>query len=419
MANHHLLLLTLAVAPVFTPVSAHANVELVLQMESSLRYDSNPLRFTHNADVQPVVADKKSDSVLANDVRWSVVYPLGLPDTRLVFGGQVGRRNFDEMTWLNHSEYAYRTGLEWHWGQLWRGEVFHAQSQKLFDYLDGSLTTRDLVRRATDRFEVALRMTPDIELPLALKNERLTYDSLDNFFNENVERSIDLGVALRQRSGSRLRVGVRSADATFPNRTPTQTATLDNFFRDNEIYFQTDWKYSEKTRFSGRVASLRRGYGTLPALDFSATTVEFAVDHDYSPKTKFEVLVWNRPTGSTNPAILYAMTEGAQLALRWQATVKTRLSLKLARELERYQTTSAWSGPENPVSGRVRFGAGAVYAFSRDFSLYMDGFRDELNRGGLGPGISQNTVRAGLEYTFENQPGLAVRSGLGERRQLP
>lgn len=397
--------------------NAQANSELVLQLDSSLRYESNPLGFSDGADVLSALgSETRSDRVLANDVRFSLTHSLDSPETRLVFDGQLGKRDYARRASFDHNPYAYRAGLEWRAGQLWRGVVFHSQDQKLFDYQDGTLIERERLHRSTETIEVALRVTPDVEIPLVLKKQRFNYDSEKNSFNESAEQSIDVGFSLGSGTNSKLRAGALSTEVRFTNRTVQQIADLDDSYRDHELYLETDWQYSIKTRFGGRLAALRREYESLSDLNFSAATANFTLDHDYSPMTKIKLEAWSRPTGATNASTLYSMNHGTQLSLRWQATPKTRLSMQVGRELDRYQTTRASTGPPNPVLSRVRKGAGMTYALSRDLSLYVDGFAEELTRGDLGAAISQRTLVAGLEYNFENMSGLARRSGLGARR---
>jgi hypothetical protein len=407
----------LATVLLFISCSSQANSELVLQLDSSLRYESNPFRFSDDAAVLATFGrETRSDRVLANDVRFSVTHSLDSPETRLVFDGQLGTRNYARLAELDHKPYAYRAGLEWRAGQLWRGAVFHSQDQKLFDYQDGTLTARERIHRSADTVEASLRVTPDIEIPLAFKKQRFAYDLQRNSFNESEEQSIDVGMAWGSGTTSKLRGGARSTGVRFISRTAAQKADLDDEYRDDELYFETDWQYSTKTRFGGRIAALRREYASLSALNFSAATATATLDHDYSPKTKVRFEAWRRPSDATNASTLYSLIHGSQLSFRWQATPKARLSMQVAKERDRYQTTLSFAGPSNPVLSRVRWGAGFTYAVSRDLSLNVDGSTEELTRGDLGAAISQYTLLVGVEYTFENISGLARRAGLGARR---
>ncbi len=397
--------------------NVHASSELVLQLETSMRYESNPLFLSRDVEAGNAAENGgRGDRALASDVRFLVTHALYSPETRLVFEGQLGQRDYARLESLNHQPNAYRAGLEWRLGSLWNGAVFHAQDQNLFDYRDGALTSREMVHRTQDRMAVSLNVTPDFAIPVTVTNQRVTYDTVDNAFNENKNQSFDAGVTWRSGTNSKVGSGVRLTHVRFTNRTLLQIANLDEQYRDQELYLEADWQYSIKTRMGGRLAALQREYASLTNLNFSATTASFSLTHDYSPKTNVEFEAWNRPSDSVNVATLYSIVRGAQLALKWQATAKTRLSMQVTRESERYQGLGIASAAFSPVGGRIRAGASGVYAFSRDLNLYIDGFTEEVNRGDLGASSVQHTLAVGLEYTFENVSGLAKRSGLGARR---
>jgi hypothetical protein len=164
------------------------------------------------------------------------------------------------------------------------------------------------------------------------------------------------------------------------------------------------------------VAGPQRAYDKLGQKNFSVLTTDLRVLHDYSPLTRFTLELWNRPYGLTDPLTLYMITTGGQLGVRWQGTPKTRVNLLLAKEQQTYQYATLGPGLSNPKLDRTRIGGGVVYAWTPAVRVYLDGYRERLDRGNLGAGISQTFVRAGLEYTFENVSGLAQRTGLGDRR---
>jgi hypothetical protein len=133
--------------------------------------------------------------------------------------------------------------------------------------------------------------------------------------------------------------------------------------------------------------------------------------------TRLTAEIWNRPYGSTDPSALYTVNTGAQIGLRWFATPKARITVQAAEELQRYKSSSLGINANNPDMKRTRLGAGMVYAYTKDFRLYAEGFKERQNRGSLGSAINQSSLRVGMEYTYENLPGAVQRTPLGERRQ--
>ena len=399
------------------PFVANAMTELLLQLDTSQRFDSNPLRFTKNADItntEGVI--KKDDSILAADIRAAVIHRLDSPETRIVFIGQLGRRDYSQLSQLDNTEYNYRTAFEWRYGHLWTGLISFGKEQQLYNYLDGSLTSREMTHANNINGELNFQVSPDIEIPFALRKRQVTYDNPTNWLFDSQENIADVGVRYKSTSRSTVRSGIRSNEVTFPRRTEQQSELLDTRYRDNEFYIDSEWQYSILTRFSGRISALNRNYARLLEKDFSALTTEIKVNHEYSPKTNINIEIWNRPYGTTDRITLYTLTTGLQGAVSWRATPKTRLTFQVNKEIQRYQSVELAPTQSNPKLNRTRWGGGLVYSIERDVRVYFDFLRDRLDRGSLGAPIDQNTVKLGIEYSFENSQGMAQRTGLAGRR---
>lgn len=395
---------------------ALAATELVLQLDSSVRTDSNPLRFAQDVDVKAAIGtDKTRDTIAQNQIKGAVVIPLDSPETRLVMTGLLGRLNYNQLAPLDTTEYAYSAALEWRFGPLWKGKLLHSQAQQLYAYRDGSLTSKEQTHESTTRAEVSLRMTPDIELPVAVQHKTSRYELPVNAPFDGNTQTMDAAIRMTTGMQSRVQAGIRTTRTTFTQRTADQIATLDNHFRDDELYLESVWAYSVMTQFSGRVSALHRSYNVLASRDFSAMPIELSVVHNYSPLTKLTLEAWNRYYGGLDAATLYSRATGAQLGVRWQASVKTRVSAQLLQESLRNQSVTLQTGVVNPEFNRMRWGGGVVYALTPETRVYADGFKERYTRGAFGPDILQNTLRVGLEYTFENIPNIAMRNGLGDR----
>ena len=399
-----------------SPLISNAMTEVLLQLDTSQRFDSNPLRFTKDADIKSAdgVA-RNNDSILAGDVRGAIIHRLDSPETRIVFIGQLGHRDFNQLSQLDNTEYNYRTAFEWRYGHLWKGVVSFGKAQQLYNYLDGSLTSREMTHTKNANTELNFQISPDIEIPFSVRKRRVEYESPTNWLFDSQENIIDFGVRYKPASRSSLRSGLRSNEVTFPLRTELQSELLDVRYRDNELYIDSEWQYSILTRFSGRISVLNRNYVRLIEKDFSAVTTEIRVNHEYSPKTRFNMEIWNRPYGTTDRSTLYTLTTGFQAGVNWQVTPKTRLSFQANTEIQRYQSVVLSPGQSNPKLNRTRWGGGLVYSLERDIRIYFDFLRDRLDRGSLGASIDQNTLKLGIEYSFENSQGMAQRTGFAGR----
>ena len=399
-------------------LAAPANAaELALQLDTGMRMDSNPFRFTDTADVQTAVGtSKKSDSITSMDARGALIVPLDSPETRLVLAGQIGHQDYKQFSQLDNINGTYRAALQWRLGNLWRGELLHSGESQLYRYLDGGLTQKVITNAGTTTAEVALRMTPDIEFPMSISRQTVRYENNALQAYDKNDRVIDAGGRWRTGTQSTVRAGYRSTLAQYQNRTAAQIATLDNEYSDRELYLSSDWQYSVMSRLTGRLGYLQRSYQSLTARNFSVLTVEMQAVYDHSPLTRITAEIWNRPYGSTDPSALYTISTGAQIGVRWFATPSTRLSVAATEELQSYKSSGIGLSANNPQVKRTRLGGGIVYAYTRDFRIYAEGFREQMDRGALGSAIHQNSLRVGLEYTYENLTGVALRNSLGDRR---
>lgn len=397
--------------------NAQATTELVLQLDSSWRYDSNPFRFADDANVVAALGqDRRGDQSVANDIRAAVIVPLDSPETRLILTGQLGRRNYQELTRLDNTEYAYRATLEWRLGQLWRGDVTRRDEQALFNYINGELTSREMVRTQSDTGVVALRVTPDVEIPFTIRQRRISYESTPNWVYDIEERTLDLGARYAPTTRSFVSSGIRSTAVKYPRRDAAQAALLDTGYLDTELYLDGDWRYSSFTRFVGRFAVQKRSFDHLKQKDFSVLSTYLNALYQYSPLTRVSLEVWNRPFGVTEANALYSISTGGQLGVRWQGTPKTRVDLLVAKERNTYEFVANAAGLTAPKTDRTRMGGSVVYALTPSTRVYADGFRERQDRGALGAPISINSLRIGLEYTYENLTDAAVRAGFGSRR---
>ncbi|MEY2954243.1 MAG: hypothetical protein RLZZ401_2330, partial [Pseudomonadota bacterium] len=323
--------------------------ELVLQLDTSLRLDSNPLRFVDDANVQASLGTaQKNDAITAVDLRAGLIHPFDSPETRLLMTGFLGRRDYHALNQLDNTENALRAAFQWRLGELWRGELLRSSERQLYRYVDGSFTQRAMTRSETSRAELALRVTPELEIPLSAGIQTSRYDNLTLQTYDRDERSLDLGARWRAATLSTLRAGYRSVQTTFVNRTAAQVATLDSAFRDSEAYASGEWQYSVLSRVSGRLGYLRRAYQTLDTRNFSVVTTEVQASYDYSPLTRFTAEIWNRPFGTTDLSSLYAIVTGVQLGVRWYATPKTRVNLLVTDELQRYKLTAVGAALSSP-----------------------------------------------------------------------
>ena len=283
----------------YSPLAWTAPNELVLQLDTGLKLDSNPFRFTDDANTQTAVGtSRKRDSIRSADLKAAALIPLDSPDTRLLLSASLGMRDFQQFNQLDNTESRLRGVLQWRFGELWRGELTTSTENQLFQYIDGSFTQKAMLKGDLYRAEVALKISPDIEIPASIALQKQRYDNANLLTNNRDDKTFDLGGRWSTGTQSVARTGMRLTQSTFIERNEAQVLQLDRQYDDREFYVSSDWQYSVMSRLNGRLGYLHRNYSLLQSRNFSVVTADLQAIYNYSPLTRFAAEVWHRPAGT-------------------------------------------------------------------------------------------------------------------------
>lgn len=402
------------------PVSYSA--EIAVQVVTSWSSDSNPLRFPSDNTAEVNTGSSRTrDQVLATDIRAGLIVPLLSERTRLVASATQGERRYDYFTQLNHRPYAIDVALEWAIGNTLTGKAGVSREERLFNYLNGSLIARDLIQQDKTFSDLALRITPNLDITAGIEASRLRYDLPVNQLYNREENAQQIGLRYNTGTGSNITAGARFANAKFPERTASQIANLDSSYRETEYFLDSEWAYSVKTKGSLRVGMIEREYETLSAQNTQLINFLGRATYQYSPKTRFDLQLYERPFSIIDPNTLYITARGGRLDASWQATPKTNLGVFVGREniLFKNSSNAALGTPEKRHESIWRPGLRMSYTPTRGLRLFIDGFRETRKRSPDLAGIDQTVVRMGLEYTYENIDGAAQRTGINRYTQNP
>jgi len=391
---------------VMVPLSGWATPELVLQMDTSWRHDSNPLR-VGSADV--------ADNLVSTDVRLSAIAPLDSPESRVVVSSQFGDYRYGHLDGLNNYPQSYKGALELRWTDLWSGAVSQSYRRQPYQVVDANLTRHDVYSQTDTNASLKLQMTPWIAFPLELRSGNLSYGADANAGFNAHSSAVALGLRVGSGTGSSAGIGVQSTEVWFPDRTGPQLVSGGSGYHQQELYVDGLWELSPFTRVTVRAAPWQRNYDGIADNTFTALATAFQLRYTYSPKTSVSFDWSDGPTDATDSTALYTRVNRLQWGGQWRPSPITQIVVNLSQQRQSNQAVVG-STALNPEIRSYRLGAGFVYAASRDVRLYMDGFTDRTQQDILGPDILQNVVRVGLEYTFENISDAAIRAGLGGRR---
>jgi hypothetical protein len=389
-----------------SPSTAAATTELILQMDLSWSNDSNPQRLA-SGDLH--------DRLLATEARLAVIHPLDSPDTRLVFSANAGSNTYSDLRDLDNSPRGHKAALEWRASELVRGSVYQGRARRSYDVVDAERTRRDMSDQIEVGVGLTLQITPWIELPIEMKARRQAYETVANAAFNADERSASLGIRWVTGAGSSLGMGLQASNVSFDDRSALLASSLGARYRAESAYLEATWQYSPFTRLTAKLEPIQRNYAYLESKSYSEIGSELHIRHNYSPKTSFTADWSQRPSDMTDSSALYTMVNRIEWGAQWRASSDTQIVLAWSQERQLNQL--AWgSNAANPELRRERAGLGLIFAASRDVRLYLDGYTDHTRRSDNSADFFQNTLRLGVEYTFENMPNLARKAGMGARR---
>ncbi len=410
------LLLSAMLSASLLSAPAFATTELALQLATSLTGDSNPLRF-YDGDAAAAQNGNPStsDKVKALDVRAGLIIPILSDRTRLILTGSLGTRQYQTYQDLDHQEKAADASFEYAVGDLLAGRVIAGKEDRLFQYINGSLTAKDISHFSQTGAELTLKITDELSVPVKLDRSNLHYDLDVNQLYNFHQNGQQAGLKYYSPTGSNLELGVRFSDTDYPNRNPQQIADLDQRYRETETYLEAEWKYSVKTVVSTHLGLIRRRYDSLSDLNTNLLSTLVRGTYFYSPKLRIDAQIFDRPFAIVDPSILYVVTKGLRLDAQWNMSDKTQFHLTGLAQNSDQKLVPRLAEIQDSVSRKeklTRAGFGINYQLQRGFRLMLDSFYEKVERDTNLPGLKQGVIMIGLEYSYENLPGSAAKMGL-------
>lgn len=402
---------------------AFATTELVLQLETSLSRDTNPFRFYDDqagGGRKQEQIQRLTETVNASDIRAGAIIPLLSDQTRLTLSGSLGNRHYKEYRQLDHQPGAADAAFDWQAGKSVSGRVYAGKDKRLFEYINGSLTERDIAHSRRAGADVRIKPDDDWMLSASLFRNELNYDlDLNQLYNFD-ERGQQLGLRFMSPTGSSIEAGTRLSETRFPDRTPEQVRDLDKKYKETELYLDGEWRYSIKTITSAHLGLIRRRYDVLHERDTRLFNAIWRGTYHYSTMLRLDLQLFDRPFTIVDPSILYVVSKGARVDALWKWSDKTNVNFSALLQNSDQELIPRLVRPDNNSSRKEklqRIGIGASYQFERGFRLLFDSFYEKTDRAADDIKLRQGVVRLGIEYTFENLPGSAARLGLQRYQQ--
>lgn len=405
-----LLRTALLCAGLSTGTFAGATVDLALRLETSLSSNSNLFRV---AEPGTATVPVPTDVVSARAHRHLMAFAAGLPldsdDTRLVLTTQLGWDRYNGNNVINNQSKEVTARLPWRFGKLVEGEWVRGHTTQPYA-LDQDYQRLDLVTRDWHGMVLTLKPTPWLSFPVQVVRQTLRHQ--DQLAHGNLDESrTRTSVAARYLSptGSSLQLGSARTQATFPRREALPELANRAQFTDQDTFVDLAWNYSPLTQLSWRWTNRQRHYAAAPELNSHMALSRLNLSHAPSPLSRVDLQWWQQPTETDNPALLYGAVQGFGVGINWFASPLTTLTLQWQQERQDDKLSAPDNAfaQENPRTRRLA--ARLQHNIVRGVNAYVDVARETRTRERQGRS-TQNVVRVGLDYTYDNIPGAPART---------
>lgn len=389
------------------PLGGSATTEVAVQVGTSVQSVDNPF-FIPDGTTSPL---KVRDTVQGTDIGVAMRMPFPSDRSFLSVGATASQQRYGTLSQLDYTARQLDATYQWEYGSAFRGRLRHRYDERLYSYYGGFFTNPETPQATQDLVEVALRITPELDLPLTVSQGSLRYDnqSLAQRYDSD-DRTLQLALTYTSGRKSIFTAGVRKTDVKFPNRSAADVASIDSGYSDQEAFVDVSWRYSEDTIVFGRIGRLDRSFNSLASRDTQLVSVSSGVEWRYSPKTFLALRGYRQPQSNDQADLrLYVVSTGLEARVLYDMTYKTRFALTTAYEQQAYQnftnTTATAAGGKDRV---VRVSARVEYKPTQRVLLRVEGLREHIQPD---PAVSttgdfnRNSLQLGLSYTFENVQG--------------
>lgn len=394
------------------PSTAQATLDISLRLDAHFGNNDNLFRVDRQRPTDEAAGSDRGPPVLKSGLQsQSVDIGLGVPlaseRTRLILTTSLGRAHISARPDLNHSPQAATAALPWRFTDILEGEVSVGTASTAYPY-DDVYARLDTVKRNWTQATVNLAATPTLSFPLEVSRQTLEHrDRIVHGFLDSEQQRASAAVMYRSTTGSTAQWGLARTETRYPARTRTGS---DNLRQENDadVFVDVTWAYSAITQFSGRWANRQRKFdGDRSPMRMNL--YRLGVSHTFSPLLQLDAQLWRQPVASTQSGVLGGWSTGRRIGLRYAPNEKWDVSAAWLKQSEQNQAANSFPRliPLNPDT--TNFTVRARYNFEPRLSAYLDVDTEKRVRRQTDL-ASQQVIRLGLEYRFENITGATVRT---------
>ncbi|MFY7941229.1 MAG: hypothetical protein ACOVOX_10000 [Burkholderiaceae bacterium] len=394
------------------PLAAQAAVDLSLKLDVNFGHNSNLFRVDNPSNTTPgdgpgPATPLVKSSTQMQSIELGMGIPLGSEQTRLILTTSLGRMGYSARPDLDHSPTSFNATLPWRFTDRLEGEVSAGYTRTAYAF-DDFYPLRDITRRNWTQATISLLATPSLSFPVTVSRQSLRHeDQATHIFLDFDAQRISASGLYRSTTGSNAQLGFARSETSYPGRAApgATTAPKEN---DNDVFMEVNWQLTPITLASLRWANRERSFDN--GRDATRTNLyRLGLAHTFSAQLQLDAQLWRLPSNSTQQGILDGTSTGRRIGMRYLPNPKWDVAASWQQQTDRNDVFGDAPGLVAPNPDTTNIGIRGRYHVDSRLTAYLDlGWEKRVRRQTAN--ATQQIMRIGVEYRFENIPGSTGRN---------
>jgi exopolysaccharide biosynthesis operon protein EpsL len=242
---------------------------------------------------------------------------------------------------LDHTSGRGRAEWEWRAGKSWSGAIGGDYNRALANFANTRYLGKDVLETTGTFANLGFRLGPSWSLRAAARRASTEHSAELRRFDNSTTESFTGGLRYKTSSETEIGLSVRSTRARFESALNLSGQLFGRDYEDESVSLELERVVSPRTRFTGSIGHLQRGYDDASLADagkgsFDGPVGDVLVEWQASNKIAIEVNGWRRLRAYLDAESDYFVSEGLSIGPTWTPTHKIELALGLGIETQDY-----------------------------------------------------------------------------------